>query len=173
VGLFACRLAHVQKMPGRLVGETVDQNGLRGYVLTLSTREQHIRRERATSNICTNHGLIALSFAIRVCMLGRSGFRSAGELCLRRSEYLKAEIAKIPDLALPLAAPTFNEFVVEVKARSAADVLSDLAARNILGDLGRFDAARKHQLLIAVTERHTREDLDRLVAALREVSAPA
>jgi glycine dehydrogenase subunit 1 len=169
VGLFACRQSAVPKMPGRLCGETVDAAGLRGFVLTLSTREQHIRRERATSNICTNHGLIALAFAIRVSMLGRNGFRQAGELCLSRAEYLKGAIAKLPKfkLAYP-AAPTFNEFVVESKSAPAADVLAKLAAQGILGgiDLGRFDAARQNQLLIAVTERHGREDLDRLIAAL-------
>jgi glycine dehydrogenase subunit 1 len=168
VGLFACRNSAIGKMPGRLVGETVDANGQRGYVLTLSTREQHIRRERATSNICTNHGLVALAFAIRVSMLGRAGFRAAGELCLSKAEYLKREIAKLSGYRLPFGAPTFNEFVVECTNRSAAEVLSKLAAEGILGGvpLERFDPARKAQLLVAVTERHTREDLERLTAAL-------
>jgi glycine dehydrogenase subunit 1 len=170
VGLFACRSAAVNKMPGRLVGETVDQSGVRGYVLTLSTREQHIRRERATSNICTNHGLIALAFAIRVSMLGRRGFREAGEVCLRRTEYLKREIAQIPGFSLPHAAPTFNEFVVQRDGGSAAPLLKELEGRGILGGvaLGRFDRARDNQFLVAVTERHTRSHLDRFLAALRE-----
>ncbi|MFT3922014.1 MAG: aminomethyl-transferring glycine dehydrogenase subunit GcvPA [Myxococcales bacterium] len=170
VGLFACRSAAVNKMPGRLCGETVDQKGLRGFVLTLSTREQHIRRERATSNICTNHGLIALAFAIRVSMLGRSGFRAAGELCLRRAEYLKQQIRQIPGFSIPYSAPTFNEFVVQLERGSAAPLLKDLEGRGILGGvwLGRFDRARDNQFLVAVTERHTRDTLDRLVAALRE-----
>jgi glycine dehydrogenase subunit 1 len=169
VGLFACRANSVQKMPGRLCGETVDQKGTRGYVLTLSTREQHIRRERATSNICTNHGLIALSFAIRVSMLGRQGFRRAGELCLSKAEYLKTEIAKIPGFALPYSAPTFNEFVVERKQGSAAELLKKLEACDILGgiDLTRFDKARDRQFLVAVTERHTKAQLDRFLDALR------
>ncbi|MET0339567.1 MAG: aminomethyl-transferring glycine dehydrogenase subunit GcvPA [Polyangiales bacterium] len=169
VGLFACRASAVSKMPGRLVGETVDQRGLRGYVLTLSTREQHIRRERATSNICTNHGLIALALAIRTSMLGRHGFRAVGELCLRKAEYLKGEIRKLPGYALPYAGPTFNEFVVERKAGSASELLARLGQDSILGGvaLGRFDPARDRQLLVAVTERHARADLDRFVAALR------
>jgi glycine dehydrogenase subunit 1 len=170
VGLFAVRQSAVSKMPGRLVGETVDAAGLRGYVLTLSTREQHIRRERATSNICTNHGLIALAFAIRTAMLGRTGFRRAGELCLRGAEYLKTEIAKLPGYALPFSAPTFNEFVIERAKAGADELLARLQQRGILGGvwLGRFDPARSRQLLVAVTERHSRADLDRFVAALRE-----
>lgn len=170
VGLFACRAAQVSKMPGRLCGETVDQAGVRGYVLTLSTREQHIRRERATSNICTNHGLIALAFAIRTAMLGQRGFRAAGELCLRKAEYLKGELKKLSAFSLPLSAPTFNEFVVELKKGSVPDLLARLEARGILGGvaLGRFDSARSQQFLVAVTERHSKSDLDRLVAALRE-----
>jgi glycine dehydrogenase subunit 1 len=170
VGLFACRASAVSKMPGRLVGETVDARGVRGYVLTLSTREQHIRRERATSNICTNHGLIALAFAIRTAMLGRTGFRAVGELCLRKAEYLKAAVAKLPGYRLPLTAPTFNEFVIACEGKAAKDVLAKLEARGILGgvDLGRFDSARAGQLLVAVTERHTRADLDRFVAALHD-----
>jgi glycine dehydrogenase subunit 1 len=170
VGLFACRAAAVNKMPGRLCGETVDQRGLRGFVLTLSTREQHIRRERATSNICTNHGLIALAFAIRVSMLGRSGFRETGELCLRRAEYLKSEIRNIPGFSLPHSGPTFNEFVVERESGPASELLRELEGRGILGGLalGRFDGSRDKQFLVAVTERHTRAHLDRLLAALRE-----
>jgi glycine dehydrogenase subunit 1 len=170
VGLFACRASAVSKMPGRLCGETVDAAGLRGYVLTLSTREQHIRRERATSNICTNHGLIALAFAIRTSMLGQAGFRSAGELCLRKAEYLKREIQKLPGYTLPLSAPTFNEFAIERKGGSVSELLARLEQRGILAgvELGRFDPARKQQLLVAVTERHARADLDRFVAALRD-----
>ncbi|MFW5925489.1 MAG: aminomethyl-transferring glycine dehydrogenase subunit GcvPA [Myxococcota bacterium] len=168
VGLFACRQQHLRQMPGRLVGETVDQSGTRGYVLTLSTREQHIRRERATSNICTNHGLVALAFAIRTAMLGRKGFEEAGKLCLSRAEYLKKRIVQTGRFTVPTTAPTFNEFVVRRKDGEASSLLEALAKQGILGglDLGRFHPERKADFLVAVTERHAKADLDRFVEAL-------
>jgi glycine dehydrogenase subunit 1 len=176
VGLFACKndRKYLQQVPGRLVGETVDKNGRRGYVLTLATREQHIRRERATSNICTNSGLCATAVTIKMCMLGKSGFVEAAKACLAKAEYLKAAIAALPGYALPFASPTFHEFTVRVRGGDAAKLTSALAAPGqhpehgiIAGlDLGRIDPARRDQLLVAVTERHTRGDLDRLVAAL-------
>jgi glycine dehydrogenase subunit 1 len=172
VGLFACRdeRRFLQQLPGRVCGETVDQDGKRGYVLTLSTREQHIRRERATSNICTNQGLIALAFTIRTSLLGKGGFRAVALDCLAKSEYLKAELSRVPGLKLVYpSAPSFNEFAVELAGTSAAAKLAALEAEGILGgvDLGRYEPERKNQILLAVTELHTREDLDRLVAAFR------
>ena len=171
VGLFACREQYVRQMPGRLVGETVDQSGERGFVLTLSTREQHIRREKATSNICTNHGLIALAFTIRTAMLGKQGFRQAGDLCLRNSEYLKGRIRALANYSLPMSAPTFNEFVVRRGDGNAAPLLATLAASsNILAgiDLAPFGGAAS-DFLVAVTEKHNRADLDRLVDVLAAV----
>jgi glycine dehydrogenase subunit 1 len=170
VGLFACKQSHVRQMPGRLVGETVDQEGQRGFVLTLSTREQHIRRERATSNICTNHGLIALAFAIRTAMLGRRGFEEAGRLCLSRAEYLKQRIAALDGYSLPTSAPTFNEFIVRREGGKAAPLLEALAAKGILAgiDLAPFHPERDQDFLVAVTERHARADLDRFVQALAD-----
>jgi glycine dehydrogenase subunit 1 len=168
-GLFACRDSRefLQNIPGRLVGETVDKSGQRGYVLTLSTREQHIRRDRATSNICTNHSLIALAIAIRSCLLGKRGFREVAAQCLAKAEYLKAALVKSGAWELPFAAPTFNEFVVRRKSGPVAPLLAELANEGILAgiDLSRFDPARKRDMLVCVTERHAKEDLDRLVAA--------
>ncbi len=170
VGLFACRQKFVRQMPGRLVGETMDAAGERGFVLTLSTREQHIRRERATSNICTNHGLIALAFAIRTAMLGRRGFENAGRACLSKTVYLKRAIEGCGGFEIPYDAPTFNEFVVRRKEGTAAPLLAALAARGILAgvDLGTFRPEWDRDFLVAVTERHSKADLDRLAAALAD-----
>lgn len=171
-GLLACRDGrdYLTNIPGRLVGETVDTKGNRGYVLTLSTREQHIRRERATSNICTNHSLMALGICIRMCLLGKQGFIELGKQCLSRAEYLKGRLAQVPGLELPYSGPTFNEFVVRRKSGDAAPLIAAMQARGILPgvDLARFDPALKDRFVVAVTERHTRADLDRLVDALAD-----
>lgn len=174
VGLFACRedRQYLQQLPGRLCGATVDSRGQRGFVLTLSTREQHIRRERATSNICTNQGLLALSLAIRASMLGKRGFIETARQCLSKTVYLRQQILALPGYSSAFAeAPVFNEFAVRVRGGDAALVSAKLEAQGILAglDLGRVDPARRDCLLIAVTETHTREDLDRLVKALAGV----
>jgi len=168
VGLFSCKQEFVRQIPGRLVGETVDTDDRRGYVLTLSTREQHIRRARATSNICTNHGLIALALAIRTAMLGRSGFEEAGRICLSRAEYLKESIRSLDGFDVPFAAPTFNEFVVRRQDGLAAPLLASLAAQGVLAgvDLGLFYPEHGNDFLVSVTEKHEKADLDRFVTAL-------
>ena len=175
VGMFACRddRQFLQQMPGRICGETVDSNGERGFVLTLSTREQHIRRERATSNICTNQGLLALSLAIRMSILGKSGFIETARHCLAKAHYLHDRILALPGYASGFSsAPFFNEFAVKVRGGRAAAVCQRLEAEGLIAgfDLGRVDSKLADRLLIAVTEQHRREDLDRLVAALAEVA---
>jgi glycine dehydrogenase subunit 1 len=171
VGLFACRddRQFLQQLPGRICGETVDHDGERGFVLTLSTREQHIRRERATSNICTNQGLLALSLAIRASLLGKTGFVETGKQCLAKARYLRSKLLDLPGYALAFApAPFFNELTLRVRGGDASAVCRKLEAQGIIAgyDLGRQDPTRKDCLLIAVTEKHRREDLDRLVSAL-------
>jgi glycine dehydrogenase subunit 1 len=170
-GLFACKDSRefLQNIPGRLCGETVDKSGNRGYVLTLATREQHIRRDRATSNICTNHALCALAITIRASLLGKKGFVDVATQCLAKTEYLKAELAKTGAWEPAFSAPTFNEFAVRSKKSTAKAAIDAAQKQGILAgvDLGRWYAGRERDLLVCVTERHAREDLDRLVATLR------
>ena len=174
VGLFACRdtRKYMQQLPGRLAGETVDAHGERGFVLTLATREQHIRRERATSNICTNQGLMALSMTIRASMLGKQGFVATAEQCLAKASYLRRRILTLEGFAPAFDdAPMFNEFAVKVRGNDAGRVCQRLEQDGIIAgyDLGRLDSRYADRLLIAVTERHRREDLDRLVDGLDRV----
>ncbi|HEX6767623.1 MAG TPA: aminomethyl-transferring glycine dehydrogenase subunit GcvPA, partial [Polyangiaceae bacterium] len=175
VGLFACHgdRNYLQQLPGRVCGETVDAKGERGYVLTLSTREQHIRRERATSNICTNQDLLALSLTIRTSLLGRRGFVEVGERCVAKASYLAGRIRELSGYSLAFAdAPTFNEFTVRVRGGNAARLCEALEKDGIIAgyDLGRSDPASSDRLLVAVTEKHRREDLDRFVQALDRVT---
>jgi glycine dehydrogenase subunit 1 len=171
VGLFACHSdrTYLQQLPGRVCGETVDHRGERGYVLTLSTREQHIRRERATSNICTNQGLLALALTIRTTLLGKTGFIAVAKRCLAKTTYLRQRISALPGYGLGFErAPHFNELCIRVRGNDASRVCAALEADNIVAglDLGRIDPKLSDRLLIAVTEKHRREDLDRLVDAL-------
>ncbi|NLV23279.1 MAG: aminomethyl-transferring glycine dehydrogenase subunit GcvPA [Deltaproteobacteria bacterium] len=166
-GFFAVRDKDLRSVPGRLVGETVDQEGQRGFVLTLSTREQHIRREKATSNICSNHGLCALTAAVYLSLMGKEGLRRVAIHNHSKAEYAKKGIAALPGYSLPYAAPTFNEFVVEAP-ETAALLLKRLQEKGILAGipLARFFPEQENRLLVCVTEENSRQEIDTLIAAL-------
>ena len=169
-GFMATRLKHVRRMPGRLVGEAVDRRGRRGYVLTLQAREQHIRRARATSNICTNHAHAALRAAVYLSLMGPHGLRRVAELCLGKAHYAAERLAGLPGVSLRFEdAPFFKEFVIDLDGVSASELRADVLQRGIDPglDLGRFDASLDRSLLVAVTEQRTREEIDRLVEAVR------
>ena len=174
VGLFACKAKYVRQMPGRLCGETVDANGKRGFVLTLSTREQHIRREKATSNICTNSGLCALAFSIHMTLLGEAGLRQLAAINHGRAKAAAAELAKLPGVSV-LNESFFNEFTLLLPT-AARPVIHKLAEKDILGgvSLGRLypgNAALENGLVVAVTETVTEADIAAFATALKEVLA--
>jgi glycine dehydrogenase subunit 1 len=171
LGFFATRKKYIHKMAGRLVGETVDSRGQRAYVLTLTAREQHIKRERATSNICSNQGLMALAAAIYLSLLGRRGLRQVAELCYHKAHYAAENIAGVPGYSLALSAPFFHEFVVQCP-QPVAEINAHLLEHGFLGgyDLGQDYPALKDHMLLAVTEMNTKDEIDALVDVLAEVS---
>jgi glycine dehydrogenase subunit 1 len=173
LGLFSCRERYVRQMPGRIVGATQDARGRRGFVLTLQTREQHIRREKATSNICTSEALVAVAASVYLAALGPGGLRRLAELCYHRAHYAADRIAALPGYSLAFRQPFFNEFAVRCPAGlGPAEVNRRLLARGIIGGL---DISRQVPggLLLCVTEMNDRAQIDRLVAALEEIDAAA
>jgi glycine dehydrogenase subunit 1 len=171
LGFFATRKQFIHKMAGRLVGETVDSRGQRAYVLTLTAREQHIKRERATSNICTNQGLLALAAAVYLGLLGPGGMRQVAELCYSKAHYAAEKIASLPGYSICFDAPYFHEFSVCCPG-PVAEINAHLLEHGFLGgyDLGQDYPAFKNHMLLAVTEMNTRDEIDALVDVLAEVA---
>jgi len=167
LGIFTTRERLVRNMPGRLVGETVDLEGKRGFVLTLATREQHIRRERATSNICTNEGLCALMATVFLSCLGKEGLRELAVMNLSKKEYAKKLASQIPHCKPTFSSPTFNEFVLRIGGKPEK-VLEKLKEKRILGGLSltKFFPELHHDLLITVTEMNTKKEIDRWAEVL-------
>ncbi len=170
VGLFACKKELIRKIPGRICGKTVDVDGKTGYVLTLQAREQHIRREKANSNICTNQNLCATAFTIHTAMLGPDGLKDLAELNLQLAHYAADQLSKLPGFKLKFTAPFFNEFVLETpidadtlqKKALETGVLAGLPLKNFYPKLD-------HHLLVNVTEKKSKDEIDRLVSVLRSV----
>jgi glycine dehydrogenase subunit 1 len=171
LGYFACKQKYARKMAGRLIGQTVDTKGQRGFVMTLATREQHIRRERATSNICTNEALVALAAGVYLAALGKCGLRTVAELCYHKAHYAARQIGALEGFDVIGERPFFKEFVVRCPmpvAELNRHLLEDWC---IVGgyDLGRDYPGMENYMLLCVTEMNTQEEIDRLVKALWEV----
>jgi glycine dehydrogenase subunit 1 len=166
LGILTTLKKHVRKMPGRIGAETVDTEGRRGFVLTLQAREQHIRRAKAMSNICSNEALIALRALIHLCLLGKEGLREVATHCHSKAEYLKQQIGAFAEVLNP--GPTFNEFAVRLP-KDAGVVCAALREKGYLAGLPLADlgAGESTDLLIAVTEKRTRHELDAFAAALK------
>ena len=170
LGFMATKMKYVRKMPGRIIGETVGREGRRGFVLTLQAREQHIRREKATSNICTNHALCALAAQAYMTLLGKQGLVEVARVCANRAEYARQRLEMIPGVEVKRTAPTFNEFTM-VLPREAGEVVNQMIERGFAAGfpLGRYYPGMEKYLLIAVTEKRTREEIGMFAEALEAV----
>jgi glycine dehydrogenase subunit 1 len=175
LGYFACRQEHVHKMAGRVVGQTVDRNGQRGFVLTLSAREQHIRREKATSNICSNEALMSLAAGVYLTAMGKTGLRRVAELCYHKAHYAASELSTLPGFEVVNVRPFFKEFALQCPG--PVEEINDylLNEWGIIGgyDLGRDYPQLANTMLVCVTEMNTREEIDALVEALGSMAATA
>ncbi|MFO8060179.1 MAG: aminomethyl-transferring glycine dehydrogenase subunit GcvPA [Bacillota bacterium] len=171
LGFFASGQKHIRRMPGRLIGRTVEVDGTRGFVMTLQAREHHIRRDRATSNICTNEALNALAATVYLSAMGRRGLREVAEQSLQKAHYAARIIDGLKGYRLRYDQPFFKEFVVECD-RPAAEVVSALAGEGILAglDLGRFYPGMQRSLLVAVTEKRTKDEIDEFAGRLEGLS---
>lgn len=169
LGIFATRDKYLRAMPGRVVGQTTDKDGRRGFVLTMATREQHIRREKATSNICSNEAHVALRATIFLSLLGKNGLKELAELNLANAEYLKLKLTRIKGIELVFSAPTFNEFVIRIN-KDTSSFCAALAQKNIYAGvpLECWFPALKDHLLICTTECHNENDLDKFVDAVKK-----
>jgi len=169
LGILACRDEYVRKMPGRLVGQTVDRRGQRCWALTLQTREQHIRREKATSNICTNQGLLALRAAVYLAALGPRGLRETAELCTNKAHYAAERLCKLPGVQMRFDRPFFKEFTLQISGDVPKRLARALSTGYHAGQhLGRWYPALNDSITVAVTEKRTRAEIDGLTAALMD-----
>jgi glycine dehydrogenase subunit 1 len=170
LGFFTTRKQYVHKMAGRLVGETIDSRGQKAYVLTLTAREQHIKREKATSNICTNQGLLALASAVYLSTVGKAGLKQVANLCYQKAHYAAAELSKLKDVGLCFSQPFFHEFAV-CFPKPVAEINAHLLEHGILGgyDLGQDYPALQDHMLVAVTEKNSKEEIDLFVEVVKEV----
>ena len=171
LGLFACKSEYMRRLPGRIVGQTIDGDGKRAFVMTLRTREQDIRRERATSNICTNEALYALAASVYLATMGKEGLRQVAELCLQKAHYAADEIARLPGYAMAFPdKPFFKEFVIKTPC-DPTDLNERLLARGMIGGLSltAHYLEMGHAMLFCVTEMRTKAEIDALVSALGEV----
>jgi glycine dehydrogenase subunit 1 len=167
LGLFAARLEHVRRIPGRLVGETADAKGRRSFTTTLRTREQDIRREKASSNVCTNQTLIAVTAMIQMGWLGKAGLVDVATQCARGTRYLRESLAGVDGITPLVSAPTFREFAIKTQV-SPTTVIERMADEGFLAGTATDDGAGTDGLLVAVTEKRTRAEIDAYVAALEK-----